>query len=558
MNDRALPVSAHLFEGTTRDEAGRPVGNAEQHWRELVRQHGPQRAAALARGDFAVAFTLDDGSVFMAVDRFAVRTLCYGVQRGVLSFASRADTVGKAVGASIDLQALYDYLYFHVIPSPRTVFEGVQRLPAAHFAVWRDSRLEVKPYWHPDFGQATGKASFASLKGEFQALLAAAVKRQLGGTKTGCFLSGGTDSSTIAGMFGRVAGSPASTYSIGFEAEGYDELAFARIAARHFGTDHHEYYVTPADIVGGLPDVAAHYDQPFGNSSALPAFFCAKLAREDGATHLLAGDGGDELFGGNTRYAKQRVFGFHDDLPSVVKGIVDPVFDNSVMARVPGLRKVTSYIRQAKVAMPDRMQTYNLLHRLGQEDVLTAAFLRRVDEGEPRRQQREVWGQAANAGLLNRQLAYDWRYTLAECDLPKVCGTAEMARAAVGFPMLDRDLVDFSMRLPDSYKLRGMKLRWFFKEALRGFLPEEILDKKKHGFGLPFGVWVHGHRQLNAMARESLGSLASRGVVQPTFVKALMDERLGEHPGYFGEMVWILTVMELWLRHHAPGFRVES
>jgi len=558
MNDQLLPASVHFFEGTTRDEAGRAVTHADVHWREMVRRHGPERAAALAQGDFAVAFALDDGSLFMAVDRFAVRTLCIAVHAGNLSVATRADALGRAIGAPIDLQALYDYLYFHVIPSPRTVFQGVQRLPAAHFALWRKGRLEVRPYWRPDFARGPSTGSLGSLKEEFQALLARAVKQELDGTRPACFLSGGTDSSTIAGMVGRVAGSPPSTYSIGFGAEGYDEMSFARIAARHFETDHHEYYVTPDDVARSLPDVAAHYDQPFGNSSALPAFYCAKMASENGATRLLAGDGGDELFGGNTRYAKQRVFGVHDDLPSLLTGIVDPLFDNPVMAAVPGVRKVTSYIRQARVPMPDRMQAYNLLHYLGQEAILTPAFLSGVDTDAPRRQQREIWCHAANADLLDRQLAYDWRYTLAECDLPKVCGTAQMAKVSVGFPMLDRGLVDFSMRLPSNFKLRGLKLRWFFKEALRDFLPREILAKKKHGFGLPFGVWAQRHHGLNALARESLGALADRRVVHAGFAKTLMDERLAEHPGYYGEMVWILTVMEQWLRRHAPDFRVAG
>lgn len=558
MNDLTLPAAMHLFEGTTRDEGGRPVADAAQHWRQVVRRHGPERAAAMAQGDFAVAFTLDDGSIFMAVDRFAIRTLCFSVHGGALSFATRADTLGKAIGATIDPQALYDYLYFHVIPSPRTVFQGVQRLPAAHFALWRDGRLEIRPYWYLSFARGTRRTSLSSLKEEFRGLLARAVKQELDGSRPACFLSGGTDSSTIAGMVGRVSGSPAASYSIGFEAEGYDEMAYARIAARHFGTDHHEYYVTPADVARSLPDVAAHYDQPFGNSSALPAFYCARLARDGGVTRLLAGDGGDELFGGNTRYAKQRVFGVHDDLPDLVKRIVDPMFDNPVMAAAPGLRKVTSYVRQAKVPMPDRMQTYNLLHHLGQNEVLTPAFLRQVDKDGPLRQQREVWHHAVQADLLERQLAFDWRYTLAECDLPKVCGTAQMAGVGVGFPMLDSALTEFSLRLPSSYKLRGLKLRWFFKEALRDFLPAEVLAKKKQGFGLPFGVWAQRHKDLNDLARDSLGALAGRGLVRADFVKSLMDQRLAEHPGYFGEMVWILTVMEQWLRRHAPDFCVPS
>jgi asparagine synthase (glutamine-hydrolysing) len=140
--------------------------------------------------------------------------------------------------------------------------------------------------------------------------------------------------------------------------------------------------------------------------------------------------------------------------------------------------------------------------------------------------------------------------------LPKVCGTTALADVAVGFPLLDAQLVNFSMRLPTDFKLRGPQLRWFFKEALRGFLPDSILVKKKQGFGLPFGVWAHGHAALNALARESLQSLSTRGFVRPEFVQSLLDQRLAAHPGYYGEMVWILMMLEQWLRRHRPDYKV--
>jgi asparagine synthase (glutamine-hydrolysing) len=157
---------------------------------------------------------------------------------------------------------------------------------------------------------------------------------------------------------------------------------------------------------------------------------------------------------------------------------------------------------------------------------------------------------------LNKELAYDWRFTLAEIDLPKVMGATSCAGVAVGFPMLDERLVNFSLKLPTSYKLKGLKLRWFFKEALRGFLPDEILVKKKQGFGLPFGLWANSHPALNALATDSLHSLAKRGVVRADFIETLLTQRLPEHPGYFGEMVWILMMLEQWLAAKAPGFRM--
>ena len=459
-------------------------------WRDAWTRGEGAAAAAGARGAFAIALRDGEGRAFLAVDRFAVHTLCWRVVDGEVLFAERADALADSP-PDIDPQAVFDYLYFHAIPSPRTIFKDVFRLPPAHCAVFEHGRMTVAPYWVPTFAQAPEATSFDALRDEFRVLLRNAVAAELDGGIPAGFLSGGTDSSTVAGMIREAAGRPAATYSIGFEAEGYDEMAYARIAARHFGSDHHEYSVTPDDLVRSIGDVAGHYDQPFGNSSALPAYYCARAARADGVSKMLAGDGGDELFGGNSRYAKQRVFGWYEHVPQALRrGVMEPFFGSSVVAGMPLLRKGSSYVEQARVPLPDRMQMYNLLLRVGTDEVLEPGFVACVDTAGPLAQQREVWGAARTDSAVNRTLAYDWRYTLAESDLPKVCGTAGLAGVAVGFPFLDQDLLEFSLRLPADHKLKGLKLRWFFKEALRGFLPDEIIAKKKQGFGLPFGVWT--------------------------------------------------------------------
>lgn len=541
------------------DPALQEIANREgplAAWREAFARHGTQ-APAHVRGDFAVALEVPGAGTFLAVDRFAIQTLCHRIAGDRLLFATRADALAQAAD-DIDPQAIFDYLYFHVIPSPRTIYRGVQRLPAGHCAHFKDGRLTVAPYWAPVFDEQRGE-SFASLKEEFLRLLREAVATRLNGAPTGCYLSGGTDSSTVAGMVTKLTGRPADTYSIGFDVAGYDEMEYARIASRHFGTRHHEYYVTPDDLVNGMPAVAASYDQPFGNSSAVPAYYCARMAREDGVERMLAGDGGDELFGGNTRYAKQRVFGAYDALPAILrKGLAEPLADSGLFDRLPLLSKGASYVRQARVPMPDRMQTYNLLMRLGPEEVLTPAFLEQVDGSEPQRHQREVYAACPPASLVNKMLAYDWRYTLAENDLPKVIGSATLAGATVGFPLLDDQLLAFSLNLPTSYKLKGTKLRWFFKEALRGVLPDEIITKKKHGFGLPFGHWTLGHASLGRLAAESLQGLAERNIVRSEFAKTLLEENLPAHPGFYGELVWILTMLEQWLRGRAPTYRQGS
>ena len=519
-------------------------------WKAALAESGA-KAACAAEGDFAVGLDDGKGRVFLAVDRFAIHSLCYRIIDGHLHFAERADDLAALPPkASIDPQAIFDYLYFHVVPSPRTVFQGVYRLPAGHSALFERGCLTVAPYWIAQFTEP-GAIRFDTLASEFRQLLTDAVARQLDGSKPACFLSGGTDSSTVAGMIGAVAGRPAATYSIGFDAEGYDEMAFARIAAKRFGCEHHEYYVTPDDLVRSIPAMAAHFDQPFGNSSALPAFYCAKRAREDGVTRLLAGDGGDELFGGNTRYAKQRVFGYYDRVPAALRsGLLEPLLERSPLGGLPLARKCRSYVEQAKVPQPERMQMYNLLLRLGVAQVFIPDFLAQVDPADPLRQQRAVWQQGAGSSPLNRMLAYDWRYTLAEADLPKVCGATRLAGMQVGFPFLDTALVDFSLRLPSEYKLKGLKLRWFFKEALRGFLPDEIITKKKQGFGLPFGVWVNRHPALRQFMTESLHSIGERGIVHSDFIDALVKQHLPAHPGYYGEMAWILMMLEQWLRSH--------
>jgi asparagine synthase (glutamine-hydrolysing) len=555
----ALTLGQPRFRDARLAQAAREAGD-QAAWNALLARaaatpgdaHVRAQALALALaevdGDFAAGLSDERGPAFLAVDRFAMRTLCWRVVDGHLHFAERADDLAaRPPRADIDPQAVFDYLYFHVIPSPRTIFKGVHRLPPAHCLWFEGGQAHVQPYWVPRFVEPE-RADFDTLAAQFRQHVRDAVAAQLDGSKPACFLSGGTDSSTVAGMVRDVAGR-AATYSIGFEAEGYDEMQFARIAAKRFGTEHHEYYVTPDDLVKGIPAVAAHYDQPFGNSSVLPAYYCAKMARDDGVTKLLAGDGGDELFGGNARYAKQRVFGWYDAVPAPLRrGLLEPVLERTPIGSLPLAKKGRSYVEQAKVPLPDRMQQYNLLLRLGLDNVFTRDFLAQVDPTDALRQQQGVWQQVPSASALNRMLAYDWRYTLAEADLPKVRGSTQLAGVAVGFPFLEQALVDFSRALPTDYKLKGLKLRWFFKEALRGFLPDEIITKKKQGFGLPFGVWANRHEGLKRFATDSLQSLARRGIVRPAFIDALLKEHLAAHPSYYGEMVWILMMLEHWMR----------
>lgn len=520
---------------------------------ECYRLHGESMFERLS-GAFALALTDESsGQTLLAIDRMGIFSLCYNVAHDCLVFGSTVDAIRAHPGVSsgLHLQAIYNYVYFHMIPGPDTIYAGHQRLSPGTYLLFRDGKATVNTYWEMRY-QERDNTRVSVLKDEFLNILEGCVAEAAEGFSAGAFLSGGTDSSTLAGMLGRVTGKPARTYSIGFEAEGYDEMEYARIAARHFKTQHREYYVTPDDVVEAIPGIAEIYDQPFGNSSAVPAYYCARLAKSDGVERLLGGDGGDELFGGNQRYAKQYIFSFYDHLPSRLrKGLIEPL-TCAIPAgdKLPVFRKFHSYVKQASVPMPARLETYNLLDHFGAGTVFNPDFLENVDPNEPGRLLDDCYQRAHAQTLINRMLALDLKFTLADNDLPKVMKTCELAGVSASFPMLNDQLVAFSARLAPGLKLKRTQLRFFFKEALRGFLPDEIIAKRKHGFGLPFGPWVLTHERLRACVRESLEELKKRGVIRPEFIEALFAVRLTQHPGFYGPLVWVLVMLEQWFRYH--------
>jgi asparagine synthase (glutamine-hydrolysing) len=359
----------------------------------------------------------------------------------------------------------------------------------------------------------------------------------------------GTDSSTVAGMLRQVTGEAPRTFSIGFDAQGFDEVGYARIAARRFETRHKEYYVTPDDVVSAVPRIAAVHDQPFGNSSAVPTYYCAKLARDDGVDTLLGGDGGDELFGGNARYATQYFYSLYGDLPQPLRQtVLEPAF--GLLPGVGIVGKARRYMVHASLPMPARYDHYNLLQRLGPETVFTSEFLGGVCRGAPAVQVEQAYRSSNADSLINRMLALDFKYTLADNDLPKVVRSSELAGVDVRFPLLHDEVVAFSARLPPGLKLRGPRLRYFFKKALQDFLPPEIIAKTKHGFGMPFGRWLHSHEPLRQLAFESLSDLKRRNIVRGEFIDQLTDAHVKSHADYYGTMVWILMMLEQWLKQH--------
>lgn len=517
------------------------------------RRHGKDCLSHL-HGPFCLAVIEPASSTaLLAIDRMGIHRLCFATCSDTLVFGSTTDSVvaHPAVGRTLDDQGIFNYLFYHMVPAPGTIYAGVEKLMPAQYALFQHGTLTRGFYWEAAWEDGE-RADFDQRATEFKQLLRDAVGRSSESGHIGAFLSGGTDSSTVTGVLSEVIKKPAETFSIGFEAEGFDEIEYARIASRRFNTHPHEYYVTPDDVVRAIPLIAAAYDEPFGNASAVPTYFCALKAKEAGIDTLLAGDGGDEIFGGNVRYAKQKIFEIYGRIPQALRaGLIEPALLNFPGARhLAPLRKAQSYIRQASTPLPDRLESYNFLHTHKLDEIFTSGFIGHIDPEQPIALLRDPYFRTRATSTVNRMLHLDWKQTLADNDLRKVCRMCEAAGIEVHYPLLDERMVAFAAALPPSYKVRGTYLRWFFKQALKDFLPPEIITKSKHGFGLPFGVWMHNHPALRDLAYDSLQSFRSRGYLQPQYLDHLIDQHRTGHASYYGVMIWVIMMLEQWLQRH--------
>ena len=324
------------------------------------------------------------------------------------------------------------------------------------------------------------------------------------------------------------------------------------VAVGKFGNKHYQYYVNFDDVLALIDKIPRIYEEPFGNSSVVPTYAAATLAKQNGVNHLLGGDGGDELFGGNERYTTQKLFGIYGKIPKWLRAILlEPVFLNSVAAATPFAKKINSYIKQAKIPMPMRMQTYNILHTQPANSIFDSHYLTDIDVQQPISLLSETYNQIPDASLLNKMLYLDWKFTLADNDIRKVNTMCHAADVEVSYPFLDNRVVDSSTQIPSNLKIKGMRLRSFYKDTFSDFLPSEIISKPKHGFGLPFGVWLKKDPRLQRRVHDALSSLKSRHMFQNQFLDDLIEKHRSEHAAYYGTFVWVLAVLELWLDAHS-------
>ena len=525
------------------------VPTSAQQLLPLWRQLGRDTLQKIS-GSFALA-VLDENAntALLAIDRTGINSLSFSVIDGGLVFASRSDTVAAhpAVGTQISAQALYNYFYFFHVPAPGTIYQNIEKLLPGQYVRFENGQLERAFYWHLSYRDQS-RTDFDPMSERFHKILRESVGRSAGDEKTTAFLSGGTDSSTVAGILSELRNEPVRTYSIGFSAEGFDEMEYARIAARRFGLDMREYYLQPQDILDTIPVIARHYDEPFANESAVPTYFCAKMAQADGYRVMLAGDGGDEIFGGNERYAKQKIFETYQTLPAALRHcLIEPLAALPGLDRFPPSRKLQSYLRQANTPLPERMETYNFTYRQPLDQMFMSAFLAEVNAHLPVSMLKDTYDHTDSSSYINRMLHLDMKFTLADNDLRKVNGMTEAAGIEVRYPLLDDAMVAFSGEVPPDWKVKGQYLRWFFKQSLKGYLPDEIINKSKHGFGLPFGIWARDYAPLRERIEDRLSDFKKRGWIQPAYIDHIRNEHMNEHATYFGKMLWVIVMLEEWL-----------
>ena len=371
--------------------------------------------------------------------------------------------------------------------------------------------------------------------------------------RVGTFLSGGIDSSAVTGVLARRMKKPLQSFSIGFGEERFNEMEYARIAARAFGVEHHEYFVTPANVLETIPKLLEHFDEPFANASAIPTYQCARVAREHGIDVLYAGDGGDELFGGNERYAMRAAYAPYLLLPRLIRrGVLAP-FTSALAAgtRHPFFQKAKRYVERANLSHPERMNAHAFLRVTPLQEVFDGALLRSLDPAyAPYAMLSHYYENAPAASVLDRELYLDLKLAISDNDLFKVVRMTEAAGIGVRFPFLDGPFAELAMRVPARLKVRGRELRTFFKEAYADLLPVEVLRKTKHGFGLPIPVWLRSDPDLHAMMRDLvLGErLRARGIFAPGALEALVRRHETDTTSFYGTILWNVMILELWLR----------
>ncbi len=499
------------------------------------------------RGMFA--FALWDArarKLFVARDRVGKKPLYYALTKdGAFVFGSELKSLLEHPGVERETnpEALDAYLTFGYVPDPLCIFKGVEKLPPGHHLTFADGCISIERYWDFLYEPTETRAEEDYIE-ELQALLDEAVRvRLVADVPLGAFLSGGVDSSAVVGLMARQMGQPVKTFSIGFNEDSYNELKYARVAAKHFNTEHHEFVVTP-DICDIVDELVWHFDEPFADSSAIPTYMVSKMAR-DYVTVVLSGDGGDELFAGYTRYVTDRKRSGFALLPRFLRrGLVQPL-----SRRLPHGARGRNYLYNVTLDPVDRyIDSVSMFTSLNSLSLYTEDFRRRLRAGDDSRAMfQRLASKVTTNEPLDALLYLDSKTYLPGDILTKVDRMSMAASLEARVPLLDHKLIEFVTRIPASLKMKGLETKYIFKRAVRDIVPAEILNRPKQGFGVPIEQWINN--QLRERIRETLTERRAqeRGLTEPRYVSLMLDEHERGRRDHSAQL-WSLFMLELWHR----------
>lgn len=534
----------------------------------LYEDEGPEGMFPLLRGMFALAiWDAPRRRLTLGRDRLGQKPLLYRLDRGRISFASELKALlalpEDAFPRRLDPLALDRYLTYGYIPHPGTILEGVHKLPPAHYAVWHEGHLTLDRYWEPDWERETPRPEAEDVE-RLRATLSDAVREQMiSDVPLGAFLSGGIDSTIIVGLMQQVADRPVKTFSIGFDDPAFDESAYAELAAKHLGTEHHTFVVQPK-AWETLPALAWQFDEPFADSSALPTWHVAEQTRRH-VTVALTGDAGDELFGGYDRYRALALTSKLDRLPASVRSWIGGPLARSLPASSRAKTRMRR-VRRLLEGVGDRPEARYLRWMVLFDEPARAAlyseeFLAHLAEAasiapdpdgvDPDSVLARALGVAPKRDPVTRAMIADL-LTYLPGDLLHKVDMASMAHSLeCRGPFLDHRVVELALAMPLERKLRlrNGRSKHVLKRAFPELLPMEIRTRSKMGFGVPLDRWFRGELrdELRAVLLDPLS--IRRGLFRREAVEALIDEHaagLRDH----AYKLWSLLLLELWFRHH--------
>ena len=502
------------------------------------------------RGMFAFAiWDSQNERLFIARDRVGKKPLHYWMDADGIAFASepKAFLADPGFVPRPDLAALSLYLTYQYVPSPASAFAGVAKLPPGHYLIVENGRVTTHRYWRLRYGHKVVMSEDEACREIISRLREAVRIRLISDVPLGAFLSGGIDSSAVVALMSQLGGR-VKTFSIGFEQKDYDETAHARVIAERFETDHHEFVVRP-DAVDIIPELVWHYNEPYADSSAIPSYYLARLTREH-VTVALNGDGGDEDFAGYDRYVANAAAARIDRIPRPLRTAAARAI--AVVGRGRNPRGVLARGQRFLSAVADTP-----VDRYGRwishfapplkDELCTDELRRRSGDEHPFALIREAYARSDANDMVDATLDVDVNTYLPE-DLLVKMDIATMANSLEArSPFLDHQFMEFCASLPSEFKLGGLVKKRVLKRALRGVIPDEIIDRPKMGFGVPIDHWFR--HELRPLAQDVL--LDTRARERGYFDQAVVGRLLDEHvrgTARWHSQLWNLLMLELWHR----------